>query len=52
MEVDKRVSKGFNTVEIDPALVEEILHLHLQEETSEPKGLSRLYFILHPGSIR
>ncbi|KAH0838412.1 P-loop containing nucleoside triphosphate hydrolase protein [Lanmaoa asiatica] len=37
IEVDKRISRGFNTVEVDPVLVEEILHLHLQEETSRAR---------------
>lgn len=42
IEVEKRASKGFNTVEVDPMLVEEILRLHIQEETT--RGLSHSSF--------
>ncbi|KAG9314475.1 hypothetical protein JVU11DRAFT_5272 [Chiua virens] len=37
-EVDRRVSKGFNAVDVDPVLVEEILRLHLQEESSTARN--------------
>lgn len=30
--MDRRISKEFNALEVDPALVEEILRLHLEEE--------------------
>ncbi|KAF8559205.1 P-loop containing nucleoside triphosphate hydrolase protein [Imleria badia] len=32
IEVDRRISRGFNTVDLDPVLVEEILRLSLEEE--------------------
>lgn len=40
IEVDKRISREFNTVEVDPVLVEEILRLHVQEETSRGRSFS------------
>lgn len=33
IEVERRTSRGFNAVEVDPVLVEEILRLHLEERS-------------------
>lgn len=38
IEVDRRTSKGFNTVEVDPMLVEEVLRLYLEEEQSRGRS--------------
>ncbi|KAF8446045.1 hypothetical protein L210DRAFT_2950950 [Boletus edulis BED1] len=43
IEVDGRISRGFNTVEVDSMLVEEIIRLHLEEEQSR----ARLTYIDH-----
>ncbi|KAF9229432.1 P-loop containing nucleoside triphosphate hydrolase protein [Gyrodon lividus] len=35
IEVDRRTSKSLTTLQVDPALVDQVLQLQLQEETSE-----------------
>ena len=41
IEVEKRVSREFNTIEVDPVLVEDVLRLYLEEETS--RGLNHSF---------
>lgn len=41
--MDRRISTGFNTVEVDSMLVEEILRLHLEEERHRDRSFSFVF---------